>query len=100
MKKWISSLGMSGYEGHAKSSITYRHPWFYTRYILKCFTALEWCVHPTIPVYFVQIAFQMTELFQIEIDAVIYTDQFTCYNKKHSVQHRYQDNTECSNTSN
>ena len=24
----------------------------------------------------------MTELFQIEIDAVIYTDQFTCYNKK------------------
>ena len=21
----------------------------------------------------------MTELFQIEIDAVIYTDQFTCY---------------------
>ena len=32
--------------------------------------------------YFVQIAFQMTELFQIEIDAVIYTDQFTCYNKK------------------
>ena len=29
-----------------------------------------------------QIAFQLTELFQIEIDAVIYTDQFTCYNKK------------------
>ena len=27
-----------------------------------------------------QIAFQLTELFQIEIDAVIYTDQFTCYN--------------------
>ena len=26
-----------------------------------------------------QIAFQLTELFQIEIDAVIYTDQFTCY---------------------
>ena len=25
-----------------------------------------------IPVYFVQIAFQLTELFQIEIDAVIY----------------------------
>ena len=23
--------------------------------------------------------FQLTELFQIEIDAVIYTDQFTCY---------------------
>ena len=32
-----------------------------------------------IPVYFVQNAFQLTELFQIEIDAVIYTDQFTCY---------------------
>ena len=32
-----------------------------------------------IPLYFVQIAFQLTELFQIEIDAVIYTDQFTCY---------------------
>ena len=32
-----------------------------------------------IPFYFVQIAFQLTELFQIEIDAVIYTDQFTCY---------------------
>ena len=29
-----------------------------------------------------QIAFQLTELFQIEIDAVIYTDKFTCYNKK------------------
>ena len=29
-----------------------------------------------------QIAFQLTELFQIEIVAVIYTDQFTCYNKK------------------
>ena len=26
-----------------------------------------------------RIAFQLTELFQIEIDAVIYTDQFTCY---------------------
>ena len=35
-----------------------------------------------IPVYFVQIDFQLTELLQIEIDAVIYTDQFTCYNKK------------------
>ena len=32
-----------------------------------------------IPVYLVQIAFQLTELFQIEIDAVIYTDQFTSY---------------------
>ena len=32
-----------------------------------------------ISVYFVQTAFQLTELFQIEIDAVIYTDQFTCY---------------------
>ena len=37
---------------------------------------------PCLPVYFVQIAFQLTELFQIEIDAVIYTDQFTCYNNK------------------
>ena len=53
---------------------------FYPKYILKCFTALEWCVeYLMIPVYFMQIAFQLTELFQIEIDAVIYTDQFTCY---------------------
>ena len=29
-----------------------------------------------------QFAFQLTELFQIEIDVVIYTDQLTCYNKK------------------
>ena len=29
-----------------------------------------------------QIAFQLTKLLQIETDAVIYTDQFTCYNKK------------------
>ena len=28
---------------------------------------------------YVQIAFQPTKLFQTEIDAVIYTDQFTCY---------------------
>ena len=28
-----------------------------------------------IPFYFVQIVFQLTELFQIEIDAVIYIDQ-------------------------
>ena len=32
-----------------------------------------------LPLYFVQIAFLLTKLFQIEIDAVIYTDQFTCY---------------------
>ena len=32
------------YEGHAKSSVTNRLPKFYPRYILKCFTALEWCV--------------------------------------------------------
>ena len=32
------------YEGHAKSSVTNRLPWFYPRYILKCFSALEWCV--------------------------------------------------------
>ena len=64
------------YEGRAKSSATNRLPMFYPRYILKCFTALEWCVEQlTIPVYFVQ----LNELFQIEIDAVIYTDQFTCY---------------------
>ena len=30
-----------------------------------------------IPVYFVQIAFQLTKLLRIEIDAG--TDQFTCY---------------------
>ena len=71
------------YEGRAKSSVTNRLPWFYPRYILKRFTALERCVEKLmIPLYFVQIAFQLTELFQIEIDAVIYTDQFTCYNKK------------------
>ena len=69
-----------GYEGRAKSSDTNRLPLFYPRCILKCFTALEWCVKKlTIPVYFVQIAFQLTELFQTEIDAVIYTDKFTCY---------------------
>ena len=32
------------YEGPAKSSVTNRLPWFYPRYILKCFTALEWGV--------------------------------------------------------
>ena len=68
------------YEGRAKSSVINRLPWFYPMYILKCFTALEWCVELlTIPIYFLQIAFQLTDLFQIEIDAVIYTDQFTCY---------------------
>ena len=50
-----------------------------------------------IPVHFVQIAFQLTNLFQIEIDAVIYTDQFPCYNKKRpskgwSGVHLLQDN--------
>ena len=75
--------GSKPYEGPAKSSVTNRLPWFYPRYIFKCFTALEWCVESlTIRVNFDQIAFQLTELFQIEIDAVIYTDQFTCYNKK------------------
>ena len=44
-----------------------------------------------------QIAFQLTELFQIEIDAVIYTDQFTCYighgpSKGWSGVHRLHDN--------
>ena len=32
------------YEGRAKSSVTNRLPKFYPRYILKCFTTLEWCV--------------------------------------------------------
>ena len=32
------------YEGPAKNSVTNRIPKFYPRYILKCFTALEWCV--------------------------------------------------------
>ena len=32
------------YEGRAESSVTSRLPCFYPRYILKCFTALEWCV--------------------------------------------------------
>ena len=32
------------YEGRAKSSVINRLPWFYPRDILKCFTALEWCV--------------------------------------------------------
>ena len=86
------------YEGPANSSVSNRLPSFYPRYILKCFTALEWCFEKlTIPVYFVQIAFQLTELFQIEIDAVIYTDQFTCYNKKRPSKgwsriHRLHDN--------
>ena len=32
-----------------------------------------------IPLYFVQIAFQLTELFEIEIDAIDDNDQFTYY---------------------
>ena len=32
------------YVGPAKSSVTNRLPKFYPRYILQCFTALEWCV--------------------------------------------------------
>ena len=32
------------YEDRAKSSVTNRLPLFYFRYILKCFTATEWCV--------------------------------------------------------
>ena len=32
-----------------------------------------------LPVYFMQIAFQLTELSQIEIDAVIYTDHITLH---------------------
>ena len=49
--------------------------------MLHCTWMVCWIA---IPIYFVQIAFQLTKLFQIEIDAVIYTDQFTCYNKKWS----------------
>ena len=53
-----------------------------------------------ISVYFVQIGFQLTELFQIEIDAVINTDQFTCCNKKRpskgwSGVHLLHDNASC-----
>ena len=42
-KKNISTFGLT-YEGPAKSSVTNRLPKFYPRYILKCFSALEWCV--------------------------------------------------------
>ena len=71
----MSPYGIKIYEGRAKGSVTNMLLWFYPRYILKCFTALEWCVkYLMIPLYFVQIAFQLTELFQIEIDAVLYTD--------------------------
>ena len=35
-----------------------------------------------IPIYFIQTSFQLTKLFQTKIDAVIYTDQLTCYNRK------------------
>ena len=38
------TLTQQSYEGRAKRSVTNRLPWFYPRYILKCFTALEWCV--------------------------------------------------------
>ena len=82
-KKFLTSPLNIQYKVPAKSSVTNRLLKFYPWYILKCFTVLEWCVKwLAIPVYFVQIAFQLTELFQIEIDAVISTDQFTCYNKK------------------
>ena len=36
--------GVLNYEGPAKSSVTNRLAWFYSRYILKLFTALEGCV--------------------------------------------------------
>ena len=55
------------YEGPAKSSVTNRFLKFYPRYILKCFTVLEWCVEQlTIPVYVVQTAFQLTSYFQLK----------------------------------
>ena len=51
--------------------------------MLHCTWMVCWIANDTrLLYYFVQIAFQLTELFQIEIEAVIYTDQFTCYNKK------------------
>ena len=55
------------YEGPAKSSVTNRLPKFYPRYILKCFTALEWSVEKlTTPVYFMQTAFQLTNYFKLK----------------------------------
>ena len=41
----LSTIFMHGklYEGPAKISVTNRLPKFYPRYILKCFTALQWC---------------------------------------------------------
>ena len=36
--------GETFYEGCAKSSVTNRLPQFYPRYILKCFTSIDWCV--------------------------------------------------------
>ena len=44
VKGWTDRWTKSDhYEGRAKSSVTNRLPLFYPRYILKCFTALEWC---------------------------------------------------------
>ena len=40
----VADLFLFCYESRAKSSITNRLPKFYPRYILKCFTALQWCV--------------------------------------------------------
>ena len=40
----LVDIPASTYEGRAKSSVTNRLPKFYPRYILKCFTALEWYV--------------------------------------------------------
>ena len=40
----VHTILHNAYEGRAKSSVTNRLPLFYLRYILKCFTALEWCV--------------------------------------------------------
>ena len=45
--------------------------------MLHCIWIVCWIAKN--PPFLVQIAFQLTELFQTEIDAVIYTDQFTCY---------------------
>ena len=66
-RRYSTVIQVCKYEGRAKRSVTNRLPWFYPRYILKCFTALEWCVKSlTIPIYFVQIAFQLPSYFKLK----------------------------------
>ena len=38
----VAATAYIAYEGRAKIYVTNRLPWFYPRYILKCFN--EWCV--------------------------------------------------------